>query len=292
MKVKTFDSIDEVHKIWNDETWIRYNEIESALPSGVYLTEEQEEQLFPSMPDYIVIDNTVYKPEVSEHLERYGRKVDGCSFYRVELIKVTDPEITDQILNTPEKMTEQLRERLEKKYPTLTELGLRFEIKLNFIHKASEIQLVREDGKILALQWDYSSTEAEMDKWLYEASKSFEFMNQVNHLINEESISITDELQYYSTYWSVKGTYQYGDNEYSFELRKFKEYTQLYLYHTHKAGLNTLIELNDHISITCKSNDFITLVIENCQKITLDTPLLETIRNMVDELKPIEEMIC
>lgn len=22
MKVKTFDSIDEVHKIWNDETWI------------------------------------------------------------------------------------------------------------------------------------------------------------------------------------------------------------------------------------------------------------------------------
>ena len=89
-------------------------DIESALPSGVYLTEEQEEQLFPSMPDYIVIDNTVYKPEVSEHLERYGRKVDGCSFYRVELIKVTDPEITDQILNTPEKMTEQLRERLEK----------------------------------------------------------------------------------------------------------------------------------------------------------------------------------
>ena len=185
MKVQTFNSIEDVHKIWNDETWIRYNEIESALPSGVYLTEEQEEKLFPSMPDYIVIDNTVYKPEVSEHLERYGRKVDSCSFYRVELIKVTDPEITDQILNTPEKMTEQLRERLEQKYPTLTELGLRFEIKLNFINKASEIQLVREDGKILALQWDYSSTEAEMDKWLYEAAQSFEFMKQVNQLMDE-----------------------------------------------------------------------------------------------------------
>ena len=38
MKVKTFNSIEDVHKIWNDETWIRYNEIKSALPSGVYLT--------------------------------------------------------------------------------------------------------------------------------------------------------------------------------------------------------------------------------------------------------------
>lgn len=255
MKVKTFNSIEEVHKIWNDETWIRYNEIKSALPSGVCLTEEQEEKLFPSMPDYIVINNTVYKPDVSEHLERYGRKVDSCSFYRVELIKVTDPKITDPILNTPEKMTEQLRERLEQKYPTLTELGLRFEIKLNFINKASEIQLVREDGKILALQWDYSSTEAEMDKWLYEAAQSFEFMKQVNQLMDEESISITDELQYYSTYWSVKGTYQYGDNEYSFELRKFKEYTQLYLYHTHNAGLNNLIELNDHMTLTLMHYD-------------------------------------
>lgn len=292
MKVKTFNSIEEVHKIWNDETWIRYNEIKSALPSGVCLTEEQEEKLFPSMPDYIVINNTVYKPDVSEHLERYGRKVDSCSFYRVELNPVTDPNIIDSIINTPEKMTEQLRERLEKKYPTLTELGLRFEIKLNFIHKASEIQLVREDGKILALQWNYSSTEAEMDKWLYEASKSFEFMNQVNHLINEESISITDELQYYSTYWSVKGVYNNDSTKYSFELRKYTNYTQLYIYSTHNNGTTTLIELNDHISITCTSNDFITSMVENCQKITLDTPLLENLRNMVDELKPIEEMIC
>ena len=292
MKVKTFNSIEEVHKIWNDETWIRYNEIKSALPSGVCLTEEQEEKLFPSMPDYIVINNTVYKPDVSEHLERYGRKVDSCSFYRVELIKVTDPKITDPILNTPEKRLEQLRERLEQKYPTLTELGLRFEIKLNFINKASEIQLVREDGKILALQWDYSSTEAEMDKWLYEAAQSFEFMKQVNQLMDENDIHITNELQYYSTYWSVKGNYKYDATEYSFELRKFKESTQLYLYHTHNEGLHTIIELNDHISITCKSNDFMTLVVKNCRTITLDKPLLETLHNMIDELKPIDEMIC
>lgn len=291
MKVKTFNSIEEVHKIWNDETWIRYNEIKSALPSGVCLTEEQEEKLFPSMPDYIVINNTVYKPDVSEHLERYGRKVDSCSFYRVELIKVTDPKITDPILNTPEKRLEQLRERLEQKYPTLTELGLRFEIKLNFINKASEIQLVREDGKILALQWDYSSTEAEMDKWLYEAAQSFEFMKQVNQLMDENDIHITNELQYYSTYWSVKGNYKYDATEYSFELRKFKESTQLYLYHTHNEGLHTIIELNDHISITCKSNDFMTLVVKNCRTITLDKPLLETLHNMIDELKPIDEMI-
>lgn len=291
MKVKTFNSIEEVHKIWNDETWIRYNEINEALPPGVYLTEEQEEKLFPSIPDYIVIDNTVYKPDVSEHLEHYGRKVDGCSFYRVELIKVTDPEITDPILNTPEKRLEQLRERLEQKYPNLTELGVRFEITHGFNHKATGIQLIREDGQILARQWNYSSTEAEMDKWLYEVNQSFEFMNYVNQLINEESISITDELQYYSTYWSVKGVYNNDSTEYLFELRKFKEYTQLYLYHTHNEGLHTIIELNDHISITCKSNDFITLVVENCRTITLDKPLLETLHNMIDELKPIDEMI-
>ena len=123
MKVKTFNSIEEVHKIWNDETWIRYNEIKSALPSGVCLTEEQEEKLFPSMPDYIVINNTVYKPDVSEHLERYGRKVDSCSFYRVELNPVTDPNIIDSIINTPEKMTEQLRERLEKKISNINRIG-------------------------------------------------------------------------------------------------------------------------------------------------------------------------
>lgn len=292
MKVKTFSSIEEVHKIWNDETWIRYNEIDRALPSGVYLTEEQEEQLFPSMPDYIVIDDTVYQPDVSEHLEiYYGGKVDGSSFYRVELNPVTDPNITDPILNTPEKQLEQLHKRLEQKYPNLTELGVRFEIKLNFSHKASEIQLVREDGKILALQWDYSSTEAEMDKWLYEAAQSFEFMKQVNQLMDENDIHITNELQYYSTYWSVKGNYKYDATEYSFELRKFKESIQLYLYHTHNEGLHTIIELNDHISITCKSNDFMTLVVKNCRTITLDKPLLETLHNMIDELKPIDEMI-
>ena len=291
MKVKTFNSIEDVHKIWNDETWIRYNEIKSALPSGVYLTEEQEEKLFPSMPDYIIIDNTVYKPEVSEHLERCYGKVDGSSFYRVELIKVTDPEITDPILNTPEKRLEQLRERLEQKYPNLTELGVRFEITHGLNHQATGIQLIREDGQILARQWNYSSTEAEMDKWLYEVNQSFEFMNHVNQLINEESISITDELQYYSTYWGVKGVYNNDSTEYSFELRKYKEYTRLSLYYTHNGGVTTLIELKDHISIKCNSDDYITLMIRNCQKITLDVSVIETLRNMVDELKPIEEMI-
>ena len=243
------------------------------------------------MPDYIVIDDTVYKPDVSEHLERCYGKVDSSSFYRVELNPVTDSNIIDSILNTPEKKVQRLRDQLEKKYPILTEMGLHFEIKLGFNYKATEIQLIREDGQILARQWNYSSTEAEMDKWLYEASQSFEFMNQVNQLIDENGIHITNELQYYSTYWSVKGTYQYGANEYSFELRKFKEYTQLYLYHTYNEGLCTFIELNDHISITCKSDDFITLVVENCQTITLDKPLLETLHHMIDELKPIEEMI-
>lgn len=290
MKVKTFNSIEDVHKIWNDETWIRYNEIKSALPSGVYLTEEQEEQLFPSMPDYIVIDDTVYKPDVSEHLERCYGKVDGSSFYRVELIMVTDPEITDPILNTPEKQLEQLRERLEKNHPKLAKLGLHIELQRGFSDRI-ELKLVRTDGKILASQSDYTSTEAEIEKWLCDVDSVFEFISQINQLLNDESISITKVPNGHFHYWELKGEYHYNHNDYSFGLCKYEDYTQLYIHHTINESDMVYMDMNDHIGIRFTSYKPITVNIENTQKISLDIPVIDTMRKMVEELEPYKEMI-
>lgn len=290
MKVKTLNSIEEVHKIWNDETWIRYNEIKSALPSGVCLTEEQEEKLFPSMPDYIVINNTVYKPDVSEHLERYGRKVDSCSFYRVELIKVTDPKITDPILNTPEKRLEQLCERLEQKYPKLAKLGLHIELQRAFSEQI-KIQLVRTDGKILASQSDYTSTEAELEKWLCDVDSVFEFISQLNQLLNEESLSITKVPHGNFHYWEVKGVYHYNHYDYSFGLSKYEDYTQLYIHHTINESDMVYMDMTDHIGIRFTSYKPITVNIENTQKISLDVPVIDTMRKMVEELESYQEMI-
>ena len=290
MKVKTFNSIEDVHKIWNDETWIRYNEIKSALPSGVYLTKEQEEQLFPSMPDYIVIDDTVYKPDVSEHLERCYGKVDGSSFYRVELVKVTDPEITDPIINTPEKRLEQLRERLEKNHPKLAKLGLHIELQRGFSDRI-EIKLVRTDGKIVASQSDYTSTEAELEKWLCEVDSVFEFINQLNQLLNEESISITNIPHGNFHYWEVKGVYHYNHYDYSFGLSKYENHTQLYIHHTINESDLVYVNMTDHLAIKFTSYKPITVNIENTQNISLDIPVIDTMRKMIEELEPYQEMI-
>lgn len=46
MKIKTFDSEEQIHKIWNDEAWIRYNTILTEMRS-VKLTPEQKKSTFP-----------------------------------------------------------------------------------------------------------------------------------------------------------------------------------------------------------------------------------------------------
>ena len=72
MKIKTFDTIDQIHKIWNNSTWIRYNTILNEM-GMIDLTPEQEEALFPEVPDYFIVDGKVYKPTIADHVEYYGR---------------------------------------------------------------------------------------------------------------------------------------------------------------------------------------------------------------------------
>lgn len=100
-KIRKFNSIDEIHKIWNDETFILYNQIERLmLKAHIDLTPEQEEKLFPEIPDYAIIDNKVYSLEEYSHLEWTPfRDVDNCSYCEIELTKVTNPDESKDIIN-------------------------------------------------------------------------------------------------------------------------------------------------------------------------------------------------
>lgn len=101
-KIRKFNSIEEIHKIWNDETWIRYNQIERLmLRAHVNLTTEQEEKLFPEIPDYAIINNKVYSLEECSHLEWTPfRDVDGCSYCEVELTEIKNHDDIENILKS------------------------------------------------------------------------------------------------------------------------------------------------------------------------------------------------
>ena len=99
-KIRKFNSIDEIHKIWNDETFILYNQVERlTLRANISLTPEQKEKLFPEIPDYVIIDDKVYKLEENSHLEWTPfRDVDSSSFCEIELTQVNDKDVADRII--------------------------------------------------------------------------------------------------------------------------------------------------------------------------------------------------
>ena len=101
-KIRKFNSIEEIHKIWNDETFILYNQVERLmLRANISLTPEQEEKLFPEIPDYAIINNKVYSLEECSHLEWTPfRDVDSCSFCEIELIQITNHDESKDIINT------------------------------------------------------------------------------------------------------------------------------------------------------------------------------------------------
>lgn len=98
--VAEFESADEIHKIWNDETFILYNQIKRLLlRANLELTFEQKDVLFPTIPHYAIIKNKVYKLEENSHLEWTPfRDVDGSSFCEIELTQVYDKDVADRII--------------------------------------------------------------------------------------------------------------------------------------------------------------------------------------------------
>lgn len=101
-KIRKFNSIDEIHKIWNDDTFILYNQVERLmLRANISLTPEQEEKLFPEIPDYAIINNKVYSLEECSHLEWTPfRDVDNCSFCEVELTEIKNHDEIENILKS------------------------------------------------------------------------------------------------------------------------------------------------------------------------------------------------
>lgn len=101
MLIQKFNSIDEIHKIWNDDTFILYHQIKRLMQRGnISLTNEQKNKLFPEVPYYAIIDNKVYKLEEISHLEWTPfRDVDSCSYCEIELEQIKD---VDEIKNITE----------------------------------------------------------------------------------------------------------------------------------------------------------------------------------------------
>ena len=114
MLIRKFDSIDEIHKIWNDETWIKYNKIERLMLNGYQtLTDKQKNKLSPDIPDYAIINDDVYQLEELSHLELTPfRDIDSSSYFEIELTKIKDIEEINKIIKLYEsnkKITHELK---------------------------------------------------------------------------------------------------------------------------------------------------------------------------------------
>lgn len=99
-KIRKFNSVDEIHKIWNDETFILYNQIERLmLKAHINFTPEQKDKIFPEIPDYAIINDKVYSLEECSHLEWTPfRDVDGCSFCEIELTEIKNHDEIKSIM--------------------------------------------------------------------------------------------------------------------------------------------------------------------------------------------------
>ena len=96
------------------------------------LTPEQEEALFPEVPDYFIVDGKIYKPTIADHIEYYSGKVDDCSYYRITLNETTDSDTFNEVNKQLRKegreglkrSTESWLDELMKAHPWINENGL------------------------------------------------------------------------------------------------------------------------------------------------------------------------
>lgn len=194
MKIKTFDTIDQIHQIWNDETWIRYNTILTEMGS-VTLTLEQKEALFPKVPDYFIVDDKAYKPEIDSHLEKYGQKVDSSSFYQIELYEVARPsdinEVNKQLRKEGreelKRNTESWLNELMKAHPWIDEnrLVLRVEYEDGQIDNAC----ITMNSQIFATIDKEHPNKSDVEGWLNQLAVHKTF---IEWIVNQTQWSIED----------------------------------------------------------------------------------------------------
>lgn len=197
MKIKTFDNIDQIHQIWNDSTWIRYNTILNEM-GMIDLTPEQEEALFPEVPDYFIVDGKVYKPTIADHVEYYGRKVDECSYYRITLNETTDSDIINEV---NEQLRKDGREELKQSaeswlndlmeaHPWVDENGLVLHIGYEY-GKIDKVCLTM-NGQILATIDKEHPKKSDVEDWLTRLAKHKTF---IEWIVNQTQWS-TEDVSY------------------------------------------------------------------------------------------------
>lgn len=194
MKIKTFDKEEQIHQIWNDSTWIRYNTILNEM-GIIDLTPEQEEALFPKVPDYFIVDGKVYKPDIAEHLETYGRKIDGCSYYQITLNEITDSDTLNEVnKQLRKKGREELKQSAEswldellKTHPWLDEnrLILRVDYEDEQINNAC----LTMNSQILATIDKEQPDKSDVEDWLNRLAKHKTFIKWIT---NQTQWSIED----------------------------------------------------------------------------------------------------
>lgn len=194
MKIKTFDTIDQIHQIWNDSTWIRYNTILNEMDM-IDLTPEQEEALFPEVPDYFIVDGKVYKPTIAKHVEYYSGKVDDCSYYRITLNETTDSDTLNKVNEQLRKEgreelkqnTESWLDELMKTHPWIEENKLVLHIGC----EDGQIDSARltMNGQILATIDKERPNKSDVEDWLNQlaAHKTF-----IKWIVNQTQWSIED----------------------------------------------------------------------------------------------------
>lgn len=201
MKIKTFDSIEQIHQIWNDSTWIRYNTILNEM-GMIDLTPEQEEALFPEVPDYFVIDNKAYKPEIAEHLEEYGRKIDGCSYYRITLQEVNDSDTLNEVNAQLRKegreelkqCTEAWLDGLMKIHPWIEKNRLMLHV--NYEDGHIDNACITMNSKVVAVISKEHPNTHDVEDWLNRLAKQQTFIewvvNEYNWAVDEDAWLPTD----------------------------------------------------------------------------------------------------
>lgn len=194
MKIKTFDNIDQIHQIWNNSTWIRYNTILNEM-GMIDLTPEQEEALFPEVPDYFIVDGKVYKPTIADHVEYYSGKVDDCSYYRITLNETTDSDTLNEV-------NKQLRKEGREELKRSTELWLNELMKahpwidenrlvLHVGYKGEQIDNARltMNSQILVTIEKEHPNKSDVENWLNRLAKHKTF---IKWIINQTQWSIED----------------------------------------------------------------------------------------------------
>lgn len=225
MNIREFKTVDEVHQIWNDETYIRYHTIQNQM-GMVDLTEEQEEELFPDVPDYFVIDGKVYEPDIASHLENYGRQVDSCSFFRITLQEVTDQELINEVkVELRKDAREQQKEDVESWLESLMETHPW--IKENHLvlvvdYEDGEIRDVKltTANKVIAIIDSAEPDTYDVEGWLQRLSSQVTF---IAWLVNE-NIELVKPIDLKRTTTAIATFTHPHDKPCSVTLRKAKDF--------------------------------------------------------------------